>query len=86
MCVRCSTAYDSLTKTDVAIKRVVRPFQTAQHAKRAYRELALMGLCHHKNIVRLITAFTAKQSPAELDDFFLVMELMDSNLCKVGLR
>jgi len=34
----------------VAIKKLARPFQTAIHAKRAYRELRLLKHMHHENV------------------------------------
>jgi len=34
----------------VAIKKLARPFQTAIHAKRAYRELCLLKHMHHENV------------------------------------
>ena len=68
------------------------------HAKRAYRELRLMSLVNHKNIIKLINVFSPQKS---LDDFqvlflfnfknilnnkkdvYMVMELMEANLCQV---
>uniref|UniRef100_A0A1B0DJF2 Protein kinase domain-containing protein n=1 Tax=Phlebotomus papatasi TaxID=29031 RepID=A0A1B0DJF2_PHLPP len=37
----CS-AVDTLNNTKVAIKKLARPFQTAVHAKRTYRELRML--------------------------------------------
>jgi c-Jun N-terminal kinase len=45
-----SAAYDSVTQTNVAIKKLSRPFQNVTHAKRAYREFVLMDLVNHKNV------------------------------------
>ncbi|KAI4455940.1 mitogen-activated protein kinase [Holotrichia oblita] len=64
-------AVDTVTQQNVAIKKLSRPFQNVTHAKRAYREFKLMKLVNHKNIVRGI------------QDVYLVMELMDANLCQV---
>ena len=45
-----SAACDMLTDTNVAIKKLSRPFQNVTHAKRAYREFVLMKLVNHKNV------------------------------------
>ncbi|KAK3089657.1 hypothetical protein FSP39_005413 [Pinctada imbricata] len=76
-------AYDSVTNTNVAIKKLSRPFQNVTHAKRAYREFVLMKLVNHKNIIGLLNAFTPQKSLEEFQDVYLVMELMDANLCQV---
>ncbi|XP_075734402.1 mitogen-activated protein kinase dJNK isoform X3 [Rhipicephalus microplus] len=76
-------AYDSVTGQNVAIKKLSRPFQNVTHAKRAYREFKLMKLVNHKNIIGLLNAFTPQKSLEEFQDVYLVMELMDANLCQV---
>jgi len=45
-----SSAHDKDRKMKVAIKKLARPFQTAIHAKRAYRELRLLKHMHHENV------------------------------------
>ncbi|XP_046672827.1 stress-activated protein kinase JNK isoform X2 [Homalodisca vitripennis] len=76
-------AYDTVTQQNVAIKKLSRPFQNVTHAKRAYREFKLMKLVNHKNIIGLLNAFTPQRSLEEFQDVYLVMELMDANLCQV---
>lgn len=76
-------AYDTVTCQNVAIKKLSRPFQNVTHAKRAYREFKLMKLVNHKNIIGLLNAFTPQKSLEEFQDVYLVMELMDANLCQV---
>ncbi|XP_064633211.1 stress-activated protein kinase JNK-like isoform X2 [Lineus longissimus] len=76
-------AYDTCTQQNVAIKKLSRPFQNVTHAKRAYREFVLMKLVNHKNIIGLLNAFTPQRSLEEFQDVYLVMELMDANLCQV---
>uniref|UniRef100_A0A8C7YGX6 Stress-activated protein kinase JNK n=1 Tax=Oryzias sinensis TaxID=183150 RepID=A0A8C7YGX6_9TELE len=68
---------------NVAIKKLSRPFQNQTHAKRAYRELVLMKCVNHKNIISLLNVFTPQKSLEEFQDVYLVMELMDANLCQV---
>jgi len=71
------------TGSSVAIKKLSRPFQNVTHAKRAYREFKLMKLVNHKNIIGLLNAFTPQRTIDEFSDVYLVMELMDANLCQV---
>lgn len=68
---------------DVAIKKLSRPFQNVTHAKRAFREFKIMQLVNHKNIIGLLDAFTPQDSLEDFQDVYLVMELMDANLCQV---
>eukprot|EP00795_Rhopilema_esculentum_P008480 gene8480-14474_t len=78
----CS-ATDTVLKQKVAIKKLSRPFQNVTHAKRAYRELVLLKITNHKNIIGLLNVFTPDKSLEEFQDLYLVMELMDANLCQV---
>jgi c-Jun N-terminal kinase len=41
-------AFDLITQTNVAIKKLSKPFQSATHAKRAFREFSIMKLVNHK--------------------------------------
>uniref|UniRef100_A0A2K6EJL9 Stress-activated protein kinase JNK n=1 Tax=Propithecus coquereli TaxID=379532 RepID=A0A2K6EJL9_PROCO len=71
-----AAAFDTVLGINVAVKKLSRPFQNQTHAKRAYRELVLLKCVNHKNIIFMYVA----------DVFFpryLVMELMDANLCQV---
>lgn len=61
-------AYDEVLKQNVAIKKLSRPFQNATHAKRAYRELCIMKLVNHKNIISLLNAFTPQKTIDEFID------------------
>ncbi|KAK7493369.1 hypothetical protein BaRGS_00015495 [Batillaria attramentaria] len=79
VCAAC----DQVSGQNVAIKKLSRPFQNVTHAKRAYREFVLMKLVNHKNIIGLLNAFTPQRSLEEFQDVYLVMELMDANLCQV---
>lgn len=84
--VVCS-AYDSELKKRVAIKKLSRPFQNQLHAKRAFRELKLMRLFDHPNIIKLLNVFTPQKTIEEFSDVYIVMELMDASLTSViGMR
>ncbi|CAH8596837.1 unnamed protein product [Dicrocoelium dendriticum] len=78
-----SSAYDSQLEQEVAIKKLAHPFQNVTHAKRAYRELVLMRLVNHKNIISLLNAFSPQQTLESFQDVYIVMELMDANLGQV---
>jgi c-Jun N-terminal kinase len=76
-------AYDTTIKQKVAIKKLSRPFQNVTHSKRAFRELKLMKITNHKNIIGLLNVFTPDKELEEFQDLYLVMELMDASLCQV---
>uniref|UniRef100_A0A1I7Z647 Stress-activated protein kinase JNK n=2 Tax=Steinernema glaseri TaxID=37863 RepID=A0A1I7Z647_9BILA len=78
----CS-AFDTVRNEKVAIKKLSRPFQNNTHAKRAYREFKLMNLVNHQNIIGLLNAFTPQRTLDEFCDLYIVMQLMDANLCQV---
>jgi len=46
-----SSAYDAEFNTKVALKKLSRPFQSLQHAKRTYREIKLLKMMNHENEV-----------------------------------
>ncbi|CAD5221237.1 unnamed protein product [Bursaphelenchus okinawaensis] len=76
-------AYDNVTCSTVAIKKLTRPFSNVTHAKRAYREFALLNLVNHRNIIKLLNAYTPQQNLETFCDLYLVMEHMDANLNQV---
>jgi c-Jun N-terminal kinase len=77
------SAWDTETKQRVAIKKLSKPFANETYAKRAYREIKLMKMVHHKNVIGLLNLFTPAASLAEFSDVYIVMELMDANLTRV---
>ncbi|KAL5267981.1 hypothetical protein ACHWQZ_G004881 [Mnemiopsis leidyi] len=78
----CS-ALDTQYGVKVAIKKFMKPFQTQIHAKRAFREIKLMQLLRHRNIISLLNLFTPSESIDGFTDMYVVMDLMDANLCRV---
>ncbi|CAG8486141.1 8121_t:CDS:10 [Diversispora eburnea] len=70
----CS-AKDQLTGTNVAIKKIMRPFSTPVLSKRTYRELKLLKHLKHENIISLSDIFI---SP--LEDIYFVTELLGTDL------
>ena len=55
----CSSAYDTVRKERVAIKKLVKPFQNETYAKRAFRELKLMKMVNHKNVSHTVFVLAA---------------------------
>nr|ALM23443.1 mitogen-activated protein kinase 12 [Heteropneustes fossilis] len=78
----CS-AQDRRTGTRVAIKKLLRPFQSELFAKRAYRELRLLKHMKHDNVIGLLNVFTADLSLDRFQDFYLVMPFMGTDLGKL---
>lgn len=71
------------TGMKVAIKKLARPFQSAVHAKRTYRELRLLKHMDHENVIGLLDVFHPGQPPSSLENFqqvYLVTHLMDADL------
>ncbi|KAK3753521.1 hypothetical protein QZH41_018011 [Actinostola sp. cb2023] len=67
-------------KTSVAIKKLSRPFQSAMHAKRTYRELKLLRHMNHENVISLLDVFTSSSSYEDFQDVYMVTELMGADL------
>jgi len=67
----------------VAIKKISRPFQSAIHAKRAYRELRMLKHMNHENIIGLLDCFTPETSLQEFNDMYLVTHLMGADVNKI---
>jgi len=78
----CS-AVDSLTENNVAIKKLARPFQSAIHAKRTYRELRLLKHMNHENVIGLLDVFTPGTSLSDFQDVYMVTHLMGADLNKI---
>jgi len=85
LALACSSARNTLTGMNVAIKKALKPFSTPTHCKRTYRELALLKHMHHENVrltrvcgvavvVRLLTPREPSLDPAMSTQ---VIELQD---------
>ncbi|KAK9890400.1 hypothetical protein WA026_010491 [Henosepilachna vigintioctopunctata] len=72
----CS-ALDTQTGKKVAIKKLARPFQSAVHAKRTYRELKLLKHMRHENVIGLLDVFYPKHDNTQI---YLVTHLMGADL------
>ncbi|XP_071054920.1 mitogen-activated protein kinase p38a-like isoform X2 [Onthophagus taurus] len=72
-----SSALDTSTNTKVAIKKLARPFQSAVHAKRTYRELKLLKHMKHENVIGLLDVFYPHNDTSQI---YLVTHLMGADL------
>ncbi|KAL4925730.1 kinase-like domain-containing protein [Aspergillus undulatus] len=70
----CS-AYDLIAEQAVAIKKMMKPFDSAAIAKRTYREVKLLKQLRHDNLINMSDIFI---SP--LEDVYLVTELLGTDL------
>ncbi|CAG9581677.1 unnamed protein product [Danaus chrysippus] len=75
----CS-AIDTVHNMKVAIKKLARPFQSAVHAKRTYRELRMLKHMNHENVIGLLDVFTPEKNLEEFQQVYLVTHLMGADL------
>ncbi|XP_064292379.1 mitogen-activated protein kinase p38a-like isoform X4 [Plodia interpunctella] len=64
----------------VAIKKLARPFQSAVHAKRTYRELRMLKHMNHENVIGLLDVFSPEKTIEEFQQVYLVTHLMGADL------
>ncbi|GLH15314.1 Mitogen-activated protein kinase p38b, partial [Gryllus bimaculatus] len=64
----------------VAIKKLTRPFQSAVHAKRTYRELRLLKHMNHENVIGLLDVYHPSSSLEDFNSLYLVTHLMGADL------
>ena len=63
-----SAAECTTTNEKVAIKKFTRPFQSPIHAKRTHRELRLLRLMSHENVIDLYDVFTPDKDGSTIND------------------
>lgn len=63
-----SAAECTTTNDKVAIKKFTRPFQSPIHAKRTHRELRLLRLMSHENVIDLYDVFTPDKDGSTIND------------------
>ncbi|THD24117.1 Mitogen-activated protein kinase [Fasciola hepatica] len=74
------TAYDTRLQRRVAIKKLTKPFEDKEYAKRTHRELKILSHVDHENILCLIDAFSPQTSLEQFKDVYLVTPLMGADL------
>ncbi|KAF7114142.1 hypothetical protein CNMCM5793_007720 [Aspergillus hiratsukae] len=70
-----SSAFDQITQQPVALKKIMKPFDTSSLAKRTYREIRLLKYLRHENLICLHDIFI---SP--LEDIYIATELLGTDL------
>lgn len=81
ICVYYSSALDKGHNKKVAIKKLARPFQSAVHAKRTYRELRLLKHMNHENVIGLLDVFHPGGNTLEsFQQVYLCTHLMGADL------
>lgn len=75
----CS-AVDTVSGLKVAIKKLARPFQSAVHAKRTYRELRMLKHMKHENVIGLLNVFHPSTCLDNFNQVYLVTHLMGADL------
>lgn len=59
---------------EVAVKKLYEPLRDATIALRVYRELRLLQMMEHENVVRLVDLYTPDKSPEALKSVYIVTE------------
>lgn len=67
----------------VAIKKLTRPFQSAIHAKRTYREFRLLKQIKHENVIGLLDVFSPACTMSEMSDIYFVTHFMGADLNQI---
>ena len=81
--VVCS-AYDTKNKENVAIKCITDVFEHMSDAVRIMREIKLLRLLKHPDIVA-IKDIVLPPSPRDFKDIYVVFELMETDLHQVSV-
>lgn len=75
-------AEDTRTGKMVAIKKIQKAFEHKIFAKRTLRELKLLRLLAHDNVLKLLTILLP-QSRAQFNDIYIVCELVEGDLYSI---
>jgi len=77
------SAQDAHTNNKVAIKKISRAFDDPVDAKRILREIKLMKLFSHENVIRVLDIVPPPPSCEEFDDIYIVQDLMETDLHRI---
>ena len=83
--------HDAVLGTEVAIKRILSPFHSIQHAKRSYREVRLLRIVNEDvdpdtndrlcvDMVKMLDAFSAEATLELFNSVYIVMEAIPQTL------
>mmetsp|Transcript_11782 Transcript_11782/g.37504 ORF Transcript_11782/g.37504 Transcript_11782/m.37504 type:complete len:450 (-) Transcript_11782:328-1677(-) len=75
-------AHDEDRDESVAIKKIFNPFEHVTCAKRTLREIRLLRLLQHDNIIRLRTLLPPVRADG-FKDLYIILDLMETDLASV---
>eukprot|EP00632_Arachnochrysis_sp_CCMP2950_P007176 CAMPEP_0185709096 /NCGR_PEP_ID=MMETSP1164-20130828/27936_1 /TAXON_ID=1104430 /ORGANISM="Chrysoreinhardia sp, Strain CCMP2950" /LENGTH=268 /DNA_ID=CAMNT_0028376569 /DNA_START=420 /DNA_END=1223 /DNA_ORIENTATION=+ len=75
-------AHDEERDESVAIKKIFNPFEHVTCAKRTLREIRLLRLLHHDNVIRLRTLLPPVRADG-FRDLYIILDLMETDLASV---
>ena len=76
------SARDTKTGEMVAIKKIEKAFEHSTFTKRTLRELKIMRLLNHENLIR-IKNIQLPKSREEFDEIYVISELMETDLSSI---
>ena len=76
------SAKDLKTGETIAIKKIEKAFEHSTYTKRTLRELKIMRLMDHENIIR-IKSIQLPRSREEFDEIYAICELMETDLSSI---
>ena len=76
------SAKDTKTNECIAIKKIEKAFEHSTYTKRTLRELKIMRLLEHENIIR-IKSIQLPRSREEFDEIYVMLELMETDLSSI---
>ena len=76
------SARDTKTGELVAIKKIEKAFEHSTFTKRTLRELKIMRLLNHENLIR-IKNIQLPKSREEFDEIYVISELMETDLSSI---
>ncbi|KAI5718837.1 hypothetical protein M8J76_000916 [Diaphorina citri] len=79
--MECTSAYDNVTKTKVAIKKI-SPFEHQTYCQRTLREIKILTRFKHENIID-IRDILRQESIDMMKDVYIVQCLMETDLYKL---
>jgi serine/threonine protein kinase len=76
------SARDTITGERVAVKKIEKAFEHSTFTKRTLRELKIMRLLSHENVLS-IKHIQLPKSREEFDEIYVMMELMETDLSSI---
>lgn len=75
-------AVDTRSNTTVAIKKISNLFVHLVDSKRTLREITILRMLHHENIVKLLDVLVP-EDPSNFDDLYVVFDFMQTDMHKI---